>query len=501
MELEKFYNNRVLVADLESGECREEELGEELVQSRLGGAALNLELLKRFPDDDPLVIGTGLLTASFCPASGLGMVTARSPRSGMFVHHPFTGSTGQELKLSGFDFVVVQGRSSKPVRLWLHDELAEISDAEELVAQGTAASTARLQDEYGDMNIQALLVGPAGLKGSPLAMVSENGWGGWDKAGVGAALAEKGLFAVVVRGLGSFEVAEGIFAEAQKLMKESAASFKGRAGTKEILQALNAGEAAGMLDRATHRHSACFNCPFPCRTFAFLREDPSRKHETEQSDPGFLSIDPSGLLGLAFLGDDALAVYERCLQAGVDPTAAGLILQAEGISEKAAALNGIDAIVEEKKDLAKSPQGSFRGVSPWSARGDLSSALVQASGIFSNGIPPAILPLSDPAFSLPEDPAERAAVVLERAALGFILGICPVFLLSSPVVSPERAAEVVKIVTEWDECSGEELQSRSRGLIRETLEAGTPQGEITPGLKPEGFDQAWEALSRRWGDS
>ena len=369
------------------------------------------------------------------------------------------------------------------------------------MAQGTAASTARLQDEYGDMNIHALLVGPAGLKGSPLAMVSENGWGGWDKAGVGAALAEKGLFAVVVRGLGSFEVAEGIFAEAQKLMKESAASFKGRAGTKEILQALNAGEAAGMLDRATHRHSACFNCPFPCRTFAFLREDPSRKHETEQSDPGFLSIDPSGLLGLAFLGDDALAVYERCLQAGVDPTAAGLILQAEGISEKAAALNGIDAIVEEKKDLAKSPQGSFRGVSPWSARGDLSSALVQASGIFSNGIPPAILPLSDPAFSLPEDPEERAAVVLERAALGFILGICPVFLLSSPVVSPERAAEVVKIVTEWDECSGEELQSRSRGLIRETLEAGTPQGEITPGLKPEGFDQAWEALSRRWGDS
>lgn len=501
MDLERIFNNRVLIADLESGECREEELGEEVVRSRLGGAFLNLELLRRFPDGDPLVIGTGLLTAGFCPAAGVGVVTARSPRSGMLVHHPFVGHIGLELKLSGFDFLVIQGRSDKPVRLWLHDELAEISATEDLVAQGTDSFYPGLQEEYGDMNIQTLLVGPAGLKRSPLTAISENCWGGWDKAGLGAALAEKGLFAVVVRGLGSFEVAEGVFSKAQKLMKESAASLKGKAGTKGILAALNAGEASGLLDGATHRHSACFSCPFPCRTFAFLREEPARKHETEQADPGFLSIDPSGLLGLSFLGDEALQVYESCLKAGIDPTGAGLILQAEGISEKDAALSRIGEIVGEKKDLTVSPQGSFRGVSPWGVKGDLSSALVQASGIFSNGIPPAVLPLSEPAFALPEDPAGRAAVVLERTALGLILGICPVFLLSTPVMGPEQAAELVTIITEWDECSGEELQSRSRNLIRETLAVGTPQGEIAPGLKPEGFDQAWEALSRRWGDS
>ncbi len=499
MALERVYNNRILLADLTTGKCEERELGEKLARAELGGAALSLELLRRFPEGEPLVIGTGLLTSTFCPGAGVAVVTAKSPRSGMVVHHPFLGMIGLELKLSGFDFIVVRGRSEKPVRLWLHDELAEIAPAGEIKAQGTNQVTGRIRDEYGDMNIHAFQVGPAGAAGSPLAMISESCFGGYDRAGLGLALAQKGLYALVVRGLGSLEVADGFFPESTKLMQEAAQSLKGRIGIKEILR-LWAKEETFLpaLEKVTHRHSACYSCPFPCRTFGFLREDPARKVETDAPNPGDAMIDPQGVLALSFLGNDFPHVYEHCTQLGVDPAAVGMILKAEGIGDKDAADKRIEALVREKKDLINSKQNNFYGVTPWPDGGDLSAALVQAAGVFSNGIPPAVLPLSTPPASLPADPVEKAALVLERMALGLTLGICPIFLLSTPVVTPVRLATLIKMATEWDDIGEEELKTKAKSLIGQTLKLAAPQGNISDGLKPAGFDAAWAGLKKRY---
>ena len=499
MALEKVFNNRILLADLTTGKCEERELGDKLAREQLGGAALNLELLRRFPEGEPLVIGTGLLTSTFCPGAGVGVVTAKSPRSGLVVHHPFIGMIGIELKLSGFDFIVVRGRSEKPVRLWLHDELAEVSPAGEVKELGTNQMTGRIRDEYGDMNIHAFQVGPAGAAGSPLAMISESCFGGYDRAGLGLALAEKGLYALVVRGLGNLEVADGFFPESAKLMQETAQSLKGKTGIKEILR-LWAKEDSFLpaLEKVTHRHSACYSCPFPCRTFGFLREDPARKLETDASNPGCLLIDPQGVLALSFLGNDYPHVYEHCTQLGVDPAAVGLMLKAEGIGDKEAADKWIEALVKEKKDLINSNQNNFHGVTPWPDGGDLSAALVQAAGVFSNGIPPAVLPLSTPPFSLPSDPVEKAALVLERTALGLILGVCPLLLLSTPVITPARLATLVKLATEWDGIGEEELKAKAKSLIGQTLKLAAPREAISEGLKPAGFDAAWAGLKKRY---
>jgi aldehyde:ferredoxin oxidoreductase len=499
MALEKVFNNRILLADLTTGKCEERELGDKLAREQLGGAALNLELLRRFPEGEPLVIGTGLLTSTFCPGAGVGVVTAKSPRSGLVVHHPFIGMIGIELKLSGFDFIVVRGRSEKPVRLWLHDELAEVSPAGEVKELGTNQVTGRIRDEYGDMNIHAFQVGPAGAAGSPLAMISESCFGGYDRAGLGLALAEKGLYALVVRGLGNLEVADGFFPESAKLMQETAQSLKGKTGIKEILR-LWAKEDSFLpaLEKVTHRHSACYSCPFPCRTFGFLREDPARKLETDASNPGCLLIDPQGVLALSFLGNDYPHVYEHCTHLGVDPAAVGLMLKAEGIGDKEAADKWIEALVKEKKDLINSNQNNFHGVTPWPDGGDLSAALVQAAGVFSNGIPPAVLPLSTPPFSLPSDPVEKAALVLERTALGLILGVCPLLLLSTPVITPARLATLVKLATEWDGIGEEELKAKAKSLIGQTLKLAAPREAISEGLKPAGFDAAWAGLKKRY---
>ena len=108
------YNGTILIVDLESGETTTEDLELEAVEQFLGGAALNLDLYQKYADRDPVILGTGFFTATFVPAACLGIATFKSPLHQGISHVPLTWQTGVELKLTGFDFVVILGKSEKP---------------------------------------------------------------------------------------------------------------------------------------------------------------------------------------------------------------------------------------------------------------------------------------------------------------------------------------------------------------------------------------------------
>ncbi len=110
METMNNYTGNILIADLASGECETEELSQELVEKALGGAAINMELYEQYKDKDPLIIGTGFFTATFFPCSCLAVLTGKSPITGKIGHAPLTWQAGVELKLAGFDFVVILGQ-------------------------------------------------------------------------------------------------------------------------------------------------------------------------------------------------------------------------------------------------------------------------------------------------------------------------------------------------------------------------------------------------------
>ena len=180
MELENIYSGKILLVDLEQGACEEEDLDEDLIGRAVGGAAVNLELYRKYMDRDPVVLGTGPLTGTFAPSACAGVVTGKSPVTGRVCHVPLVLQTAVEMKLSGFDFLVILGASEKPVRLWLHDELAEVAGAGDLWGKDVWASTDWLRHEHGDDYVQALVIGPAGENGSPLAQFSEGYWGSRD---------------------------------------------------------------------------------------------------------------------------------------------------------------------------------------------------------------------------------------------------------------------------------------------------------------------------------
>ena len=335
MDLENAYMGRILVVDLNEGTCEEEELTEEMVNEHIGGAAINLALYKQHVDRNPIVFGTGLLTGTFTPSSCAGVMTGKSPVTGRVCHVPLSWQTAVELKYSGYDFVVVLGESDKPVRLWLHDELAELADAKEVWGQDVWKTTDKLRYEHGDDYVQLIGIGPAGEKGCRIAQISEGAWGSRDVFGMGLALGARKLKAIAMRGLGSLEVADGFFDECLEAQQElrKGAIFE-KQGLVALLEALGL-DAADLepIQQKVHRHSAAFNCAYAANTYLMIDEPPDLLKESKKDEPGLLLTDPAGVISLLFLKEGLPVVLREINRQGLDPVACGALLKKEEVTE------------------------------------------------------------------------------------------------------------------------------------------------------------------------
>ncbi|MEI6125229.1 MAG: aldehyde ferredoxin oxidoreductase N-terminal domain-containing protein [Pseudomonadota bacterium] len=447
METMNNYNGTILIVDLEARSCNTEELSQELIEKALGGAAINMELYGQYADRDPLILGSGFLTATFAPAACCGVMTAKSPVTGSIAHVPFGWQTGVELKLTGFDFVVILGKAAGPVRLWLHAGLSDINDSTVLWGKAVWEAVVKLRELYGDDMIQSFVIGRAGENKSTLAQVSENYWGSKDKAGLGAVFGAKNLKAVAMRGLGALEVAEGFFQKCMELKQAiSGGPSKGKAGIKDVGAALGIDAAA--LDRIkslTHRNDAGFNCPYPYYTFLKYNEAPTAMDMKGSKEPGCLISDLTGFAALHSAGLDAAKAMEACYRLGLEPAAAGNLLKKQGASDPAA----LDKLAGE---------GKSEGPAPWPIQNSNESSIRGISKAFSTAVPPRAI------FG----PDGDAAWWLKRQAAAYVLGIDPFIILMAPEMTEEKLVELVKISAEWEEFSLADLERITVGLIEKS---------------------------------
>jgi aldehyde:ferredoxin oxidoreductase len=447
METMNNYNGTILIVDLDAKSCSTEDLTEELIEKALGGAAINMELYEQYKDRDPLILGSGFLTATFAPAACCGVMTAKSPVTGKIAHVPFGWQTGVELKLTGFDFVVVLGKAAAPVRLWLHDGLSDINDSADIWGKDVWESTDKMREVYGDDMAQMLVIGKAGESKSTLAVVSENYWGGKDKAGLGAVFGAKNLKAVAMRGLGALEVADGFFQKCIELKNAiTAGAIKGKAGLYDMGAAL--GVDAATLDKLkslTHRNDAGYNCAYPYYTFLKYNEAPTFMDMMGGSkEPGCLVSDLMGFASLAAAGVDAALAMEKCYRLGLEPAAAGALLKKQGA--------GIDAL----DGLAAG--GAAEGPASWQVAGSQDSAIAAKSTAFSMAVP------TKAVFGGSLD----ADGWIVRQAMAYVLGIDPVIAVLCPEITAEKMAELVQISAEWDDFSADTLNTICAGLVQKS---------------------------------
>lgn len=107
------------------------------------------------------------------------------------------GRWGAALKFAGYDGIIVQGKSERPVYLFLHDDTIEFRDASALWGKGAIEAREMLKDELGS-SVRVVAIGPAAENMAVMAtLLAENDASG--SGGLGAVMGSKKLKAVVVK--------------------------------------------------------------------------------------------------------------------------------------------------------------------------------------------------------------------------------------------------------------------------------------------------------------
>lgn len=209
------WRGKILRVNLTEGMVHEEELDPQVAKDYIGGRGLGIWLLNKEldPQCDPLspanimVMATGPLTGTGAPTGARYSVMTKSPLSGGITCSNSGGKFPSELKRSGFDAIVVEGRSEKPVYLWVSDGTFELRNAEHLWGMTTHETTSQLITET-NAKAKVACIGPAGEKKVLFAAIMNDKDRAAGRSGVGAVMGSKNLKAVVVRGTQKIQLAD-----------------------------------------------------------------------------------------------------------------------------------------------------------------------------------------------------------------------------------------------------------------------------------------------------
>jgi len=198
------YAGNILYINLTSGSIRKEPLDAEMVRTYIGGAGiLNKLAYDLIPlEADPLspenaiIIGTGPFNGTMIPGCSEVMIVYKSPLNGSFTHSNGGGCFSHFLKSSGYDHLVITGRSNKPVYLKIHDEDVELCDATDLWGMDVFDTTDELRRRHEPCSV--IPIGQAGenLVNISVAQIDKGGTVG--SGGLCAVMGSKSLKAVVV---------------------------------------------------------------------------------------------------------------------------------------------------------------------------------------------------------------------------------------------------------------------------------------------------------------
>jgi aldehyde:ferredoxin oxidoreductase len=161
-----------------------------------------------FDPGNMLFIMVGPLTGTLASGAGRVEVAGIAPqqRPSVFSRSGMGGHWGAELKYAGYDGVVVQGQSDKPVYLWIDDGKVEIKDAQELWGKGTYATTAILRGIHGPQT-RIVSCGQAGERLSRIAVLQTETGNAAGQGGYGAVMGAKKLKAIAVHGTAGVRIA------------------------------------------------------------------------------------------------------------------------------------------------------------------------------------------------------------------------------------------------------------------------------------------------------
>ena len=364
------WTRKVLRVDLTKGTCKSEPLNMKWAQEYLGqrGLATKYFTEEVDPKVDPLapgnklIMATGPLTGTPASTGGRYSVITKGALTGAIACSNSGGYFGAELKFAGWDMIIFEGKSAKPVYLWIEDDKAELRDAGHLWGKTVWQTEEIIKKAHQDPQIRISSIGRAGENGVMYACVVNDLHRAAGRSGVGTVMGSKNLKAVAVRGTqgaGALKDAKAFLkaaAAAKKVLADNAVTGQGLPtyGTQVLMNVIN---EIGALPTRNHRdvqfedarkisaeamrekrptdgkahlvaNAACFGCTIACGRISKLDE----KHFSVVNKPqywgasGGLEYEAAWALGAANgVGDlEALQFANMiCNEDGFDPISFG----------------------------------------------------------------------------------------------------------------------------------------------------------------------------------
>ena len=364
------WTRKVLRVDLTKGTCKSEPLNMKWAQDYLGqrGLATKYFVEEVDPKVDPLspgnklIMATGPLTGTPASTGGRYSVITKGALTGAIACSNSGGFFGAELKFAGWDMVILEGKSKKPVYLSIEDDKAELRDAAHLWGKTVWETEEIIKKTHQDPQTRVASIGRAGENGVLYACVINDLHRAAGRSGVGAVMGSKNLKAVAVRGTkggGKIKDAKAFLkavAAGKKVLAENATTGQGlpKYGTQVLMNVIN---EVGALPTRNHRdvqfehankigaeamhekrpsdgkthlvtNAACFGCTIACGRISRLDE----KHFTVVNKPeywgasGGLEYESAWALGAANgVGDLEALQYANllCNEDGFDPISFG----------------------------------------------------------------------------------------------------------------------------------------------------------------------------------
>jgi aldehyde:ferredoxin oxidoreductase len=203
-----------LEIDLSRGNIQRVETDPKLTELHLGGLGTNAKILwdrvppevEPFSPDNLLIFSTGLLNGTLAPGANRTIVSTISPQTGLMAFSMMGGFFAPELKHAGYDKVIIRGKSSSLVYLYINNDKVEIRDAGHLQGKGAVETQELIKQELKEPNAHVAAIGLAGENRVFFASI-EQGRSSASRLGIGAVMGDKGLKAIAVRGTKDVNIA------------------------------------------------------------------------------------------------------------------------------------------------------------------------------------------------------------------------------------------------------------------------------------------------------
>jgi aldehyde:ferredoxin oxidoreductase len=233
----KGFFNRFLRIDLSRQKTTIEPIPESILRSYLGGKGLGSYLLFKenpphvnpFSPRNRLIFTLGPLADTPFYGSSRYAVFTKSPQTGIYSESYSGGKITPPLSRTGYDAIIIEGKSNHPIFLEINDKNVIFHDAFDLWGKETYEAEEAILKRVGIKESGALVIGPAGENLVKFAVIESEHWRSFGRAGIGAVMGSKKLKGILFHGKRRRELAD------PSSLKRLAQEFKDRVKDNQIV--------------------------------------------------------------------------------------------------------------------------------------------------------------------------------------------------------------------------------------------------------------------------